>query len=134
MIGLNPWDIFVSQKKAALARRKFSLLDYIKEQPVLCRIKVIKPKNFNILDRFPLLVTESKNIKLVGYEISLNPNGIPIRIMPIASEKLELKASTELDVDPQVYKAAPCRKLVFKKGQKWVLTAKGMAHLDLITK
>lgn len=134
LIGLNPWDIFVSQNKAAAARQQFSLLEYIKEQPVLCRIKVIKPKNFNILNRFPLLVTGSKNVQLVGYEISLNPNGVPVRIMPIASEKLELKESTELVVNPQVYKAAPCRKLVFKKGQKWVFTAKGMAYLDLITK
>ena len=134
LIGLNPWDIFMSQKKAAAARRQFSLLKYIKEQPVLCRIKVIKPKNFNLLNRFPLLVKESKNVQLAGYEISLNPNGVPVRIIPIASEKSQLKESTELAVDPQVYKAAPCRKLVFKKGQKWVLTAKGMAHLDLITK
>ncbi|MDP6892117.1 MAG: M23 family metallopeptidase [Verrucomicrobiota bacterium] len=134
LIGLNPWDIFVSQKKAASARRQFSLLKYIKEQPVLCRIKVIKPKNFKLLKRYPLLVTGSHRGELAGYEVSLNPNGVPVRIIPIATEQLEAKGSAEVVVDPQVYKAAPCRKLVFKKGQKWVLTAKGMAHLDLITK
>ncbi|GIT05770.1 MAG: hypothetical protein CM1200mP29_11810 [Verrucomicrobiota bacterium] len=31
----------------------------------------------------------------------------------------------------QFYSKAPCRKWVFKKGQKWQLTAKGLAHLNL---
>jgi hypothetical protein len=30
------------------------------------------------------------------------------------------------------YKQSPCRKLVFKKGQQWVLTAKGINHLNLL--
>jgi len=134
LIGLNPWDIFVSQKEAAFSQRKFSIVQYIQAQPVLCRIKVIKPENFNLLKRFPLLVTGNNRGQLAGYEVSLNPNGVPVRIITIATDQLGAKESTEVVVDPQVYKAAPCRKLVFKKGQKWVLTAKGMAHLDLITK
>ena len=134
LIGLNPWDIFVSQKEAAFSQRKFSMVQYIQAQPVLCRIKVIKPGNFNLLKRFPLLVTGNNRGQLAGYEVSLNPNGVPVRIITIATDQLGAKESTEVVVDPQVYKAAPCRKLVFKKGQKWVLTAKGMTHLDLITK
>jgi len=38
-----------------------------------------------------------------------------------------------LHVDPGVYKKFPCRKLVFKKGQQWVLTAKGITHIKLLT-
>ena len=68
-----------------------------------------------------------------GYEISLDPNGVPIRSAPrdasafSGSEPFKL-----LHVDPDIYKQFPCRKLVFKKGQRWVLTAKGISHLKLL--
>jgi len=70
---------------------------------------------------------------IAGYEISLDPNGVPVRSFPRdASAFSGNKLLKLLQVDPEVYKQFPCRKLVFKKGQQWVLTAKGINHLKLL--
>ena len=100
---------------------------------MLCRV-LVKSPNFQWAKRHPGLVDSMKPPKAIaGYEISLDPNGVPVRSFPRdASAFSGNKLLKLLQVDPEVYKQFPCRKLVFKKGQQWVLTAKGINHLKLL--
>ena len=135
LIGLNPGEIFLLQQKAAANRQQFSLLNYIQTQPIICRVKLIKSKALKLLKRFPKLVMPNNNgPEVAGYELCLNPNGAPVRIVPLGKAQLGGVKSDEVVVDPEVYKLAPCRKLVFKRGQRWTLTSKGKMQIQLITK
>jgi hypothetical protein len=70
---------------------------------------------------------------IAGYEISLDPNGVPISSTPRDASSFSGEEPFKLlHVNPVAYKQSPCRKLVFKKGQQWVLTAKGINHLNLL--
>jgi murein DD-endopeptidase MepM/ murein hydrolase activator NlpD len=133
LMGIDPWKLFLDQHQAKAKRQPFTLRQFIRSQPVLCRV-LVKSPNFRWAKRHPNLVDSTKAPgAIAGYEISLDPNGVPIRSTPrdasafSGSEPFKL-----LHVDPDIYKQFPCRKLVFKKGQQWVLTAKGISHLKLL--
>ena len=133
LIGIDPWKLFLGQHEDKAKRQPFSLRQFISSQPVLCRV-LVKSPNFQWAKRHPDLVHSLKPPKaLAGYEISLDPNGVPIRSTPRdASAFSGGEPFKLLHVDPDIYKQFPCRKLVFKKGQQWVLTAKGISHLKLL--
>ncbi|MFQ3168505.1 MAG: murein DD-endopeptidase MepM/ murein hydrolase activator NlpD [Limisphaerales bacterium] len=133
LIGIDPWKLFLGQHETRAKRQPFSLQQFISSQPVLCRV-LVKSPNFQWAKRHPGLVDSMKPPKAIaGYEISLDPNGVPVRSSPRdASAFSGNKLLKLLQVDPEVYKQFPCRKLVFKKGQQWVLTAKGINHLKLL--
>tara|TARA_Y100001934_G_scaffold464_1_gene577 strand:+ start:783 stop:1793 length:1011 start_codon:yes stop_codon:yes gene_type:complete len=133
LIGIDPWKVFMEQRNANANKRSFSLLQFIQSQPLLCRLKIRKA-NLDWAKRFPQLLSQNIGTNPSGaYEIHLNTNGLPIKIIPINIDDLEQNEVRLIEVNPEVYKAAPCRKLVFKKGQQWVLTAKGKKHAQLIT-
>ena len=133
LIGIDPWKLFLGQHEDKAKRQPFSLRQFISGQPVLCRV-LVKSPNLQWAKRHPNLVDSMKPPKAIaGYEISLDPNGVPVRSFPRdASAFSGNKLLKLLQVDPEVYKQFPCRKLVFKKGQQWVLTAKGINHLKLL--
>ena len=133
LIGIDPWKLFLGQHEDKAKRQPFSLRQFISSQPVLCRV-LVKSPNFQWAKRHPDLVDSLKPPKAIaGYEISLDPNGVPIRSTPRdASAFSGGEPFKLLHVDPDIYKQFPCRKLVFKKGQQWVLTAKGISHLKLL--
>ena len=133
LIGIDPWKLFLGQSEDKAKRQPFSLRQFISSQPVLCRV-LVKSPNFQWAKRHPNLVDSLKPPKAIaGYEISLDPNGVPIRSTPRdASAFSGGEPFKLLHVDPDIYKQFPCRKLVFKKGQQWVLTAKGISHLKLL--
>ena len=133
LIGIDPWKVFLSQQRAKAKRQAFSLQKFIRNQPVLCRVLIRSP-GLQWARRHPGLVDPLTTLNdIAGYEVSLDPNGVPVRCVPretavfIDSEPFKL-----LYVDPEVYKLAPCRKLVFNKAQQWVLTARGTSHLKLL--
>ncbi|MBT5310262.1 MAG: M23 family metallopeptidase [Verrucomicrobia bacterium] len=133
LMGIDPWKLFLDQHQAKAKRQPFNLRQFIRSQPVLCRV-LVKSPNFRWAKRYPNLVESTKEPgAIAGYEISLDPNGVPIRSTPrdasafSGSEPFKL-----LHVDPDIYKQFPCRKLLFKKGQQWVLTSKGISHLKLL--
>ena len=133
LIGIDPWKLFLCQHEDKAKRQPFSLRQFISSQPVLCRV-LVKSPNFQWTKRHPNLVDSMKPPKAIaGYEISLDPNGVPILSTPRdASAFSGGEPFKLLHVDPDIYKQFPCRKLVFKKGQQWVLTAKGISHLKLL--
>ena len=133
LIGIDPWKLFLGQHEDKAKRQPFSLRQFISSQPVLCRV-LVKSPNFQWAKRHPNLVNSMKPPKAIaGYEIALDPNGVPIRSTPLdVSAFSDGEPFKLLHVDPDIYKQFPCRKLVFKKGQQWVLTAKGISHLKLL--
>ena len=134
LIGIDPWKLFLGQHEDKAKRQPFSLRQFISNQPVLCRV-LVKSPNFQWAKRHPDLVDSMKPPKAIaGYEISLDPNGVPVSSTPRDAASFSGKEPFKLlHVDPGVYKKFPCRKLVFKKGQQWVLTAKGITHIKLLT-
>ena len=95
--------------------------------------QMIGKTNLKWANRFPqLLVKNSGTQPVGGYEIYLNSNGLPVKLTPINKGDLEENEVKLLEVFPDAYKAAPCKKLVFKKGQQWTLTAKGKTHINLL--
>ncbi|MEE2948040.1 MAG: M23 family metallopeptidase [Verrucomicrobiota bacterium] len=133
LLGIDPWKLFLSQRDARAKRKPFHLHEFIRREPVLCRILVQSP-NFEWAKRHPGLVeSPAKPTAIGGYEIFLDYNGIPVRCLPRGKEAFSDNEPIKLlNVDAGVYAKARCRKLVFKKGQKWQLTAKGLAHLNLL--
>ena len=133
LIGIDPWKVFLEQRNANVNKQPYSLLQFIQSQPILCRIKIRK-KNMKWANRFPQFVQKKEGAEpSEGYEIDLNTNGLPIKITPTNTKDLVENEVQLIKVNPEVYKAAPCRKLVFKKGQQWVLTSKGKTHIKLLT-
>ena len=134
LIGIDPWKLFLGQHEDKAKRQPFSLRQFISSQPVLCRV-LVKSPNFQWAKRHPDLVDSMKPPKAIaGYEISLDSNGVPVSSTPRDASSFSGEEPFKLlHVDPGVYKKFPCRKLVFKKGQQWVLTAKGITHIKLLT-
>lgn len=135
LLGIDPWKLFLEQRRLGA---RFSLKQFIASQPVLYRA-LVRDTSFPWLKQYPDLLHPNAALpgKIVGYELALDSNGLPIRMLPRgAADFADFKKREKtrlLSVEPEVYKKSPCRKLVFKKGQQWVLTAKGITHLDLLT-
>ena len=133
LIGIDPWKLFLSQREARARRQAFSLQEFIRNQPVLCRVLVRSP-SLQWAKRHPGLAEPPSSLKTIaGYEVSLDSYGVPVRCVPRDAEAFSDNEPIKLlNVDTEVHKQAPCRKLVFKKGQQWVITAKGLEHLKLL--
>ena len=132
LIGIDPWKVFLEQRDAKAKKQPFSLLKFIQNEPVLCRVR-ISGTELKWAKRFPQFIDKKLGTQPIGgYEIYLNSNGLPVRLTPIIKGDLSENEIKLVEVNPEVYKAAPCRKLVFKKGQKWTLTATGKTHINLL--
>jgi hypothetical protein len=132
LLGLSPSKLFLAQKRLGA---KFSLLEHIRGQTELCRV-FIRATDFNWLRRHPLLIRDNPIAKaegISGYELSLNYNGVPFELTPRAAGEVRGDAKWQLlSVNQPEFERAGCRKLVFKKGSKWILTAAGENLLSLL--
>ena len=133
LIGIDPWKVFLEQHKAKARRQPFSLQEFIRNQPVLCRVLIRSPR-FQWAKRHPGLVDPPTTPNgIVGYEVSLDSNGVPVRCAPRDATAFSVNEPIKLlNVDAEIYKLAPCRKLVFKKSQHWKITTKGIEHLKML--
>jgi hypothetical protein len=113
----------------------FDILEHLKSESVLCRLIIFR-EGFDWLKRFPQLVDdddpESEEM-IQAWEVDLNFNGIPVRMVPMRTEVRSGGAKYRiLQVDEKVLKKHPCSRLVFRKGQQWVFTGKGQRAIDLL--
>ena len=113
----------------------FDILEHLKSESVLCRL-IIFCEDFDWLKRFPQLVDdvdpESEEM-IQAWEVDLNFNGIPVRMVPVRIEVQSGGAKYRiLQVDEKVLKKHPCSGLIFRKGQQWVFTGKGQRAMDLL--
>lgn len=133
LLGLDPAEVFKAQ---AVAGGKFSLLDYVRSRKALCRVWVDRT-SFPWLHRYPALIRRNPIAEregIAGYELALDFNGVPFQAIPRGSSEIQGGPGPRLlSVDEAEQRRHPCRKLVFKQGQAWVLTAHGKELLSLLT-
>ncbi|MBI5773186.1 MAG: M23 family metallopeptidase [Verrucomicrobia bacterium] len=132
-LGLDPRGIFHRQKKDG---KKFSLVRFIQSQPELCRV-LVRKADFPWLRRYAALVDRNPVAEkegIAGYELSLNFNGIPVKLTPRGASEIKGKAKFQLlSVNEAEQKKNPARKLVAKKNGQWELTTPGLQLLELLT-
>lgn len=132
MIGLDPQAILLADHGG----EKFNLLAFIQKQPELCRV-VVRDTNFPWLKRYASLIRDNPvAVKegIVGYEMALNFNGVPMNLTPKAASELKSPAKYRLvSVNDKEYQKNPCRRLVTNRNGRWELGKNGTRLLDLLT-
>lgn len=133
LLGLDPRAIFLEQQRRGA---KFSLAQFIQNQPDLCRV-VLRATSFPWLKRYAALVRANPQAQqegVAGYEIALNFNGIPKELIPRATSELKGKEKFQLlSVNEAEAKKNPCRRLVTQRGSRWELAPRGIKALELLT-
>ena len=133
LLGLDPRLIFLEEGRQTT---NFSLLNFIGHQTELCRV-FVRATRFPWLTRYPSLVQGNPlagTEGVAGYEISLNYNGVPFRLIPRAASEVQGRSRFELlSVDEGENRRNPCRGLVVKRGGRWRLGHNGEKLLELLT-
>ena len=115
---------------------RFSLLEFIRARPELCRV-MVRDVNFSFVKRYaaflkPNPIAQKEGV--AGYELALDFNGVPFQIIPRAASEIQSKSRYQiLSVNAAVQHDCPCRHLVIKRGNSWSLTTRGTDLLELIT-
>ncbi len=133
LLGLDPRLILLGQREEGA---KFSIVNFIRDQPALCRV-LVRKTTFPWLRRYAPLIRPNPVAQkegVAGYEIALNFNGLAFELIPRAASEIKGQAKYQLlSVNEAEQKKNPCRKLVAQKGSRWVLTSRGESLLDLLT-
>jgi peptidoglycan LD-endopeptidase LytH len=133
LLGFDPRLILLEQHKQGT---RFLFRDFLRGQTELCRI-LVRGTDFPWLKRYPALIERNPAAQkegTAGYELFLNYNGIPFRIIPRPAS--EIAGNTKyglLSVNEAEYRKNPCRRLVVKRGDRWELASQGVSLLDLLT-
>jgi len=133
LLAMDPREILFAQKEQGA---RFSILNYIRQQPELFRV-LVHDTHFPWLTRYAPLVLPNPNVgtnAIGGYEIACNFNGIPIALFPhAATDFTGMKTRVKLlSVNEAEYQRNHCRKLVTKRGTHWELTQHGAQLIDLL--
>ncbi len=132
MLGLDPQEIFMEQQRLGA---KFNLVEFIQKQPELCRV-FVRGKDFPWVKRYGALVqagSSTRKENIVGYELTLNFNGIPVRVTPRSESESPGRGRTLLlSINEQEQREHSCRKLVVKRGSRWELSTQGQNLLGLL--
>jgi murein DD-endopeptidase MepM/ murein hydrolase activator NlpD len=132
LLGLDPREVLIEQHRLGA---KFSLVQFIRSQPEMCRV-LVRNTSFPWVRRYPMLVKAnpiSQKEGVAGYELALNFNGVPFELIPRAASELKTAARVHLlSVNTEERQKNPCRKLVVPKGSHWELANNGLHLLDLL--
>lgn len=132
LVGLDPRLVLLEQQSKGA---KFSLLEFIRTRPELCRV-VVRDTNFSFAKRYPMLVKANPKAEtegIAGYELAMDFNGVPLEMIPRTASELKSKARFQvLSVNAAEQQEHPCRKLVTRGSKGWQLTSHGTDLLDLI--
>lgn len=130
--GLDASQVLMAERPG---EKVFSLLNFLRSQPELCRVQV-RAKDFPFLKRYAPLVLKNPVAEkqgIAGYEIALNYNGVPFALLPRAESEMKSRSKIFLlSVNAAVEKANPCRKMVVQRGSHWQLTDKGQREIELL--
>jgi len=133
LLGVDPRLVLLEQHRQGT---NFNLINFVRNQPELCRV-LVSATNFPWLNRYPPLIERNSLAEkegVAGYEISLNYNGVPYRLIPRAASEIKNKARFQLlSVNEAEYRKNPCRRLVMKHGDRWTLARNGNNLLELLT-
>jgi peptidoglycan LD-endopeptidase LytH len=132
LLAMDPREILLTQKEQG---PRFSLLNYIRQQPELFRV-LVRDTQFPWLTRYAPLVLPNPHLgtnAIAGYEISCNFNGIPIALFPHPGADFTSKTQIKLlSVNEAEYQRNHCRKLVTKRSGRWELTGTGRQLVELL--
>lgn len=133
LAGLDPRLILLeSYAKGS----EFNLAAWLQNRTELCRV-LVRKTNFSYVRRYKTLIQPNPTAQqegIAGYEMSLDYNGVPFRLIPRAASEIKEKGTYQLlSVNEAEYKKNPCRRLVTQRGSRWQLGPKGIHLLDLIT-
>jgi hypothetical protein len=130
--GLDPRLILVEQHRLG---PKFSLHEFIRSRPELCRV-IVRDTKFPFLRAYTSLIHRNAKADkegVAGYEISLDFNGVPFSLTPKARSEIGSGPRFELSaVNENEATLNPCRKLVLKRSGQWQLSNAGTQWLDLL--
>ena len=133
LLGLDPRLILLGEHEEG---DKFSVLNFVRDQPALCRV-LVRKTDFPWVKRYAALIRPNPVAQkegVAGYELALNFNGLAFEVIPRAASEIKGKAKYQLlSVNEAEQKKNPCRKLVVQKGGHWELTTRGENLLDLLT-
>ncbi|MFO1488916.1 MAG: M23 family metallopeptidase [Verrucomicrobiota bacterium] len=133
LIGMDPQMLLLAERADGA---KFSLVNFIRDQPALCRV-LVRKTDFPWLRRYAPLVRGNPVAQkegVAGYEIALNYNGLPFELIPRAASEIKGRSKFQLlSVNEAEYKRNPCRKLVTQRGGRWQLATRGENLLELLT-
>ena len=133
LLGLDSRLILLEQQRQGT---NFNLLTFIRSQTEICRV-VVRDTNFPWLKRYPALIERNPLADkegVAGYEISLNFNGVPFRLIPRAPSEIKGRARFQvLAVNEREQEKNPCRRLVVKRSNRWELGQNGNHLLELLT-
>lgn len=132
LVGLDPRLILLAEKQQGAG---FRLRSFIRNETSLCRV-LVRATDFPWLRRYPLLVDRNPLVEknsVAGYEIDLDYNGAPIRLVPRVAAEIKSPARFQLlSVNEAEQQKNPCRRLVVKRGARWELTQHGISLLELL--
>ena len=128
LLGLDAADIFTKDRAA-----KFSFADHLKEEPILCRVRVYR-KRIDYIERHrQLCINLSSKDEPTAWDISFNFLGVPTQAEAVFESQENTRINYKLlSVNGKVHNQHPCSGLVFKRGQSWVLTSKGQRFMNLL--
>ena len=133
LLGLDPRALLLDEQRLG---PKFSLVQFIRGQTELCRV-LVRDTNFPWVRRYPMLMVRNQVADkegIAGYELALNFNGLPFRIIPRAASEMKTKSKFQLlSVNAAERLKNPCRRLVLQKGARWELSSHGLNLLELLT-
>jgi murein DD-endopeptidase MepM/ murein hydrolase activator NlpD len=133
LLGIDPREVLLRQNAS---RDKFNLVTFLLSEPELCRVFVRKT-NFSWIRRYPALVLKNPVAEkngVVGYELALDFNGVPLRAIPRSAAEIKGGARFQLLAVNEAEAAKnPCRHLVTRRGSSWQLTHHGDELLELLT-
>ncbi len=133
LAGLDPGEILRLQ---AARGERFRFGDFVRSRPALCRV-LVPSASFPWLRRYPGLVKRPPRTArdaVVAHEVTLDFSGVPIQLTPRKRTEVQGPLTLRvLEVNETQQRRNPCRKLVFKRGQSWILTATGRDLISLLT-
>lgn len=133
LLGVDPAALLWDEAKQ---RNNFSMVHFLQSQPEMCRV-FVRATSFPWLKRYAALIQPNPVAAregIVGYEMSLTFNGIPVRLTPRAASEIKSPGRFSLlSVNPSVHDTSPCGGLVRERGGRWSLTPHGLEFLDLLT-
>ena len=133
LVGLDPRALLLQQQAQGA---RFSLMQFVRSQPELCRV-LVRGSSAPWLRRYPALIVPNPKLgaqPVAGYEWVFNANGVPVQIIPRAAADFGGAGKYHLlSVNTAEQQTSPCRHLVMRHGAAWTLTTQGQTFLNLLT-
>jgi DNA-directed RNA polymerase subunit H (RpoH/RPB5) len=133
LAGLDPREVLLAEHQLG---PRFSLLNYLRSQTVLCRVQVRHTK-FPWVQRYAPLIRRNPLAEkegIAGYELVMNYTGVIFELTPRAPSEMRGNGKAGLlSVNEAEAAKNRCGHLVAKRAGAWQLTPKAVQWLDLVT-